>query len=73
MNRDMINIAEDMLAAADSADDEGLAMNEYDEYRFPEEFRARVQSAMDRWENGCCDLRQAAQEMLMIAEEMPDE
>lgn len=71
MNADLTNIAEDMESASDNADGEGLAMQEYAEYDFPEEFRQRVQLAMDRWDNGCADLHQAAKEMLQIAQEMP--
>jgi len=68
--QDMIGIAKCMSDAADAADGEGLAMDEYDDYDFPEQFRQRMQFAMDRWENGVADLQQAAKEVTAIAEEM---
>jgi hypothetical protein len=71
MNLDLHHIAEDMNSATEHAEGEGLAVGEYDEFAFDPKFRQRVQFAMDRWENGCDDLRQATKEMLQIAQEMP--
>jgi hypothetical protein len=70
---DMTNIAKEMESMANGVDGTGLAMEEYEEYGFPASHRQRVQFVMDRWENGCCDLEQAAKEMAEIAAEVEGE
>jgi hypothetical protein len=72
VNKDLNDIAHGMDKVAGDASDEGLAMHEYDEYKFDPQFRQRVRHAMTNWERACEDLYEAAEEMLKIAQEMPD-
>ena len=71
VNKDLGDIAEEMLDVAWAGERTGLDMHEYDSYDFDPAFRERVRLAMLHWESGTCDLFRAAKEMAAIAKEMP--
>ena len=66
---DVWDVTGEMADAADQIDMLGIAMEEYDEFGFPEEFRSRVELAMRHWDEANYHAHEAVKAMKKIAEE----